>query len=220
MGARFPMSYSRLSTFEQCPLKFYYLNVSKEVSDPGNEHTQYGTRVHEALEKYGRTRNEEWLTLETRKFKPVVDRIIAQPGDKYYEYRMAIKADGTPCDWFSKEVWFRAVIDVLVRCGDVATIIDFKTGKVKPDLTQLRVFAYVVHKHMPSVRTFNVAYLWLQFDEVTSTTFTAEQAREGWKNIDQRCAEVDEAVELGVFEPKPSPLCGWCPAKKICPQAR
>ena len=49
-----PLSYSRLSTFETCPRKFEYLYVLKSVKDEGSTATDYGTRVHEALENYGR----------------------------------------------------------------------------------------------------------------------------------------------------------------------
>lgn len=218
MTKRFPLSYSRLTTFEQCPAKFNYLYIEKAVVDHGNEYTEYGNRVHESLEKYGKTRDEAHLTLETRKFKPLVDNILSQPGNHRFELQMAIDANGNPCDWFSKAVWFRGVVDVLVDGGDVVTILDYKTGAVKPDMTQLRTFAYMVHRHYPNAKRLKVAYVWLQHDDITSSEFTVEQAIEGWKNIDARASDVDVAVETRVFPHKPGRLCKWCPAKKICPQ--
>lgn len=218
MTKRFPLSYSRLTTFEQCPAKFNYLYIEKTAVDHGNEYTEYGNRVHESLENYGKTHNEKYLTPETRKFKPIVDNVSAQPGMRYFERQLAIDAEGNPCDWFSKAVWFRAIVDVLIDAGDVVTILDWKTGAVKPDMTQLRVFAYMVHRHFPRAKRFKVAYVWLQHDDVTPSEFTAEQAVEGWKNIDARASVVDVAVETRVFPHKPGHLCKWCPAKKICPQ--
>ena len=40
-SAKMPISYSRLSTFEQCGLKFEYLYVTKQVVDLGSEATNY-----------------------------------------------------------------------------------------------------------------------------------------------------------------------------------
>lgn len=52
MSKVMPLSFSRLSTFEQCESKFDYLYVSKRVQDQSNEASDYGDRVHKTLEAY------------------------------------------------------------------------------------------------------------------------------------------------------------------------
>ena len=88
------LSYSRLSTFEQCQAKFDYLYVSKTVKDQGNEVSAYGNRVHEVLELYGKDELPTPLGLEAKqtlqKWGGLVDKIKSKKGEKYYEYQMAI----------------------------------------------------------------------------------------------------------------------------------
>ena len=45
-------SYSSLSTFKQCPKKYYHIKVAKDVEDKGNEATIYGNELHKAAECY------------------------------------------------------------------------------------------------------------------------------------------------------------------------
>jgi len=218
-NSKFPISYSRLSTFENCPLQFEYLYVNKAVQDNGNEFTQYGTRVHESLEHYAKTRDPEHLTLETRKFAPIVDRIMSKEGEKWFEYQMAISPDKTPCDWFSPTVWLRSVADVLIVHKDTAWVLDYKTGKVKDNPTQMQLFACMTMLHFPQVQKVKTSFIWLVHDSTTN----AEYSREGfdglWRGLEQRFARVQEGVDLGVFPAKPSRLCNWCAAKKVCSHA-
>lgn len=50
-GMRF--SFSRLQTYDRCPYSFY-LQYIKKIEQDGNGFSQYGTFVHELLEKYAR----------------------------------------------------------------------------------------------------------------------------------------------------------------------
>ena len=214
------LSYSRLSTFEQCPQKFDYLYVTKAVQDLGNEHTMYGNRVHESLEKYAKTGDVNELTRETEKYKPLVDSILAKPGTKYFEHQMAIDQNEKPCDWFSKDVWVRSIADVLVIDGDKAYCFDWKTGKPRDNPAQLQLFSCMIMLCFPEVQEVKTAFVWLNHNEVTSATYPRKQFSLLWQGLTTRMAYVQEAIELGVFKTKPTGLCGWCPAKEICADAK
>ena len=45
-------SYSSISTFKQCPKKYYNLKVAKDVKDIGSEAMLYGNQVHKAAEDF------------------------------------------------------------------------------------------------------------------------------------------------------------------------
>jgi hypothetical protein len=45
-----PWSYSSLSSFLQCPRRFYLTRVVKEVKEPPTQATLWGQEVHSALE--------------------------------------------------------------------------------------------------------------------------------------------------------------------------
>jgi hypothetical protein len=213
---KFPLSYSRVQCFKQCPAKFEHLYVNKDVVDEGSDATYYGTRVHESLEKYARSGNEGELTNETKQWKGLVDRILAKDGDKHYEFQMAIDPDCVPCDWFSPDVWLRGIADVLVVNGDKATVLDWKTGKVREDFTQMMVFACMVMYHFPEVNEVAGAFIWLKYDQISKAVYTRDALPAMWRQLSTQFDKVQEAVDIGVFPAKTSRLCGWCPAQNIC----
>lgn len=225
MSKVMPLSYSRLSTFEQCESKFDYLYVSKRVQDQGSEVSEYGNRVHEVLELYGKGELDQATLSEEGKqtlgkWGKIVDKLLAKEGDKYFEYQMAVNAALQPVDWFASDVWIRSIADVLVVDGDTAYCLDYKTGKVKDNPTQLQLFAAMVMWHFPQVTTVKTSFIWLKFNEVTNTKYERRFLESLWNGLRPRFKKVQEVIDLGVFKAKPSGLCPWCPAKDICPDAR
>jgi len=225
MSSVMPLSFSRLSTFEQCPAQFDYQYVSKRVKNSSNEASEYGDRVHKLLEAYGDgSLDQSALSLEGQqtldKWGSVVDRIMARSGDKLFEYQMAVNADLQPVDWFAADVWIRSIADVLIVDGDTAYCLDYKTGKVKDNPTQLQLFAAMVMWQFPQVNTVKTSFIWLRFDEVTNSKYERRFLAPLWAALAPRFHAVQETIDLGVFKTKPSGLCPWCPAKDICPDAR
>jgi hypothetical protein len=218
------LSFSRLSVFEQCQARFDYQYVSKRVQDQANEASAYGDRVHKVLEAKGRGENiiaadpETLSTLE--QWGGLVDTLTDRPGEKLFEQQMAVNQQLQPVDWFAQDVWIRAIADVLIVDGDTAFVGDWKTGKVKDNPTQLQLFALMVFWHYPQVQTVKTAFIWLKYKDITDARYERRFAGALWNAIKPRLDKVQEVIELGVFKTKPGPLCPWCPAKDICPDAR
>lgn len=220
-----PLSFSRLSTFEQCPAQFDYLYVSKRVQSTSNEAADYGDRVHKVLEAYGNgTLDEQTLSEEGRstlkQWGAVVQKIMARSGTKLYEHQMAVNRQLQPVDWFASDVWVRSIADVLIIDGDTAYCLDYKTGKVKDNPTQLQLFAAMVMWHFPEVKTVKTSFIWLKFNQMTNAKYERRFLDALWRGMEPRFDKVQEVIDLGVFNTKPSGLCPWCPAKAICPDAR
>ena len=226
-----PLSFSRLSTFENCPAQFDYLYVSKRVQNMSNEASEYGDRVHKVLEAYGLLGSDEEravmraeAALEEKttlsKWAHIVDKILARPGQKLFEHQMAVNRQLQPVDWFAKDVWIRSIADVLVINGDTAYCLDYKTGKVKDNPTQLQLFAAMVMWLYPQVNTVKTSFIWLKFDDVTNAKYERRFLDSLWRALEPRFDKVQEVIDLGVFDTKPSGLCPWCPAKGFCPDAR
>jgi RecB family exonuclease len=220
-----PLSFSRLSTFEQCPAQFDYLYVSKRVVNQSNEHSDYGDRVHKVLEAKGKGELDETaLSAEGQqtieRWGALVDKVISRSGDKYFEHQMAVNRNLEPVEWFAPDVWIRSIADVLVVDGATAYCLDYKTGKVKENPTQLQLFAAMVFWHFPDVQTAKTSFIWLKFDEVTNSKYERRFLGALWSALEPRFDKVQEVINLGVFETKPSGLCPWCAAKEICPDAR
>lgn len=220
-----PLSYSRLSTFENCPASFDYLYVSKRVQSTTNEAADYGDRVHKVLEAYGRGElDQSTLGVEGKqtlaKWGGLVDKMLARNGEKLFEFQMAVNADLQPVDWFAKDVWIRSIADVLIIDGDTAYCLDYKTGKVRESPTQLQLFAAMVMWHYPQVNTVKTSFIWLKFDETTNAKYERRFLDPLWNALKPRLTHVQDTIDLGVFKTKPSGLCPWCAAKDICPDAR
>ena len=220
-----PLSFSRLSTFETCEAQFDYLYVSKRVANQSNEASDYGDRVHKVLEAYGKgTLVQETLTDEgkqtLKRWGPLVDKILSQPGDKFFEYQMSVNRALQPTGWFDPDVWIRSIADVLIVNGDIAYCLDYKTGKVKDNPTQLQLFAAMVMWHFPEVQKVKTSFVWLKYDDTTNATYERRFLDALWRAIEPRFTKVQDTIELGVFKAKPSGLCPWCSAKDICPDAR
>lgn len=225
MTKKLAMSFSRLNTFEQCPAKFDYLYVSKVVKDEMNEASAYGDRVHKALQAYGEGKLQaEKMTLEQKqiieRWGGIVDKLLsATKGRVMFEHRMTIDFDKEKVDWFAKDAYIRAIADLLIIDGDTAYCFDYKTGKESDDDTQLKMFAGVVMFVFPQVQRVKTAYIWLKTNKITTAIYDRVMAMKAWDTIETRINDVYDTVELGFFVTRPSGLCGWCPAKGICPDA-
>ena len=84
-------SYSSLSTFKQCPRKFYRTKIAKDVVEEDKDFLIYGREVHKAAEEYGRDGTP--LPEKYEFIKPFVDTLINTGGNKHYELKMALTAD-------------------------------------------------------------------------------------------------------------------------------
>jgi len=133
---------------------------------------------------------------------------------------MAVNRNLTPVGWFDSDVWIRSIADVLVVDGATAYCLDYKTGKVKENPTQLQLFAAMVMWHFPEVQTVKTSFIWLKFDEVTNAKYERRFLDALWAALEPRFVKVQEVINLGVFNTRPSGLCPWCAAKDICPDAR
>jgi hypothetical protein len=218
--AKFPVSYSRLNTYESCPAKFEALHVLKTAKDEGNQYSEYGDRVHKGLESYGKTRQATGISAEVAPYTRYVDLIMAQPGEKHFEYQMALTEELKPCSWMAPDVWLRAIADVLVINGDTAQIVDWKTGKVRHDPIQMQWFACMVLYLFPQVQTVKTVFVWLAHGQVTPGSLRRGDEQHLWPKIVKRLDALQQSVDLGVFPTNPTYLCRWCPNRTRCPDAR
>jgi len=214
------LSYSRLSQFENCPKQFWYQHIAQMVQNLGSSATEYGTRVHEALENYGLGKLPLEETGEAKVWAPLVDKILSRPGGKYFEYEMAIRRDQTVCGWEAEDAWLRSIADVLIVDGAKAYCLDWKTGKKRDNPTQMQVFAYMIFLHFPEVQEVTTSFIWLVANDTTDATYQRRYMSSLWMNLEPRFVAVQTAANTGVFPAKPSGLCPWCAAKDICPDAR
>lgn len=206
-------SFSSMNTYQTCPRQYYLTYVNKVIPYTETEATRWGTEVHLALEEYcrdGKPLDEKFLP-----FKPYADKIIALPGDKYYEQKMALDGGLRPVEFDSPEAWCRGIVDVLVVDGDKALVCDWKTGKVKPDSDQLKLFAGFVMQHYPAVETVKTVYAWVGHTKTTKETYTRDALPGIWTHFVTKANKLKASYDQDRWVPKTSGLCnGWCGAGK------
>lgn len=205
-------SHSSLKDYEGCARRYQEVKVLKNFPFVENEHTRYGTAFHKAAEDY--IKDGTAIPEQFSFAKPTLDALIAKPGRKLCELQMALTTDLVPCDWKSKDAWVRGIADLIIVDDDnlTAWVIDYKTGNNKyPDREQLKLMSLMVFAHMPHIRKVNSALLFIVKDDLVRHSMTIDQAEAEWWQYRERVARIEQAHDTNVWNPRPSPLCPWCP---------
>mgnify|MGYP003652135859 CR=1 FL=1 len=205
-------SFSRIKAFDTCPKQFYHTSVLKQFPYVESDAMRYGTEFHKAAEDFIRdgTPVPERFAFS----QPVLDSLAAKPGRKLCEYKFGLTAALEPCDFFAKDVWFRGIVDLIIIDGDVATIIDYKTGKSAKyaERGQLELMALAMFKHFPEIKVVRGGLLFVIANEMVKAKYDIEGESALWKKWLTEYAKMEKAFEVDVWNPRPSGLC-----KRHCP---
>jgi len=214
-GKPFTWSFSSLNEFLTCPNKYAAKRFYCDVSDPPTVHTEWGTRVHLALEE--RVRDKKPLPEGMGHWEKWAAAIENANGEIFCERQICLDRNLEPTGWFDEDAWCRGVIDVLIIQEDKATLIDYKTGKKKSDDTQLVLFSGMISLLYPEIDIFNYKYIWLKEDTTTGGTTDRKRVVEelhGSNGVLDRVKRMEKAWEDEDFPCSPSGLCrGWCPVE-------
>lgn len=210
-------SYSSITLFQQCPKKYYHIRVSKDVVEPESEVLLYGTRVHEAAEKY--VKDGTPIPPEFSQFEPAVKKLKELPGDKHCEYKMGLTERGEPCGFFDEKVWLRGVADLIIVDGDKARIVDYKTGKSSKyaDTKQLDLMALCTFAHFPEVQEIKGGLLFLVCNDLVKRTYQRSDVLGIMQEWSANYSWLSKTYQEDIWNPKPNFTCkAYCPVVK-CP---
>lgn len=205
-------SHSSLKDYEGCARRYHEVKVLKKFPFKDTQATLYGKEYHTAAELY--IRDGTPLPEQFAFSKDMLDALIKKPGRKLCEQQMALTVDLQPCDWKSKEVWVRGIADLLIVDDDnlTAWVVDYKTGNNKyPDREQLKLMALMVFAHHPHIRKVNAALLFVIKNDMVKYQLSVDEKDPHWWDYRERVARIEQAHASGVWNPRPSPLCPWCP---------
>jgi hypothetical protein len=210
-------SYSSIKTFDQCPKKYYHLKVAKDVKDEAGTAAIYGTEVHTAAEVY--IRDGEPIPKKYDFMQPILDSLKNKAGEHHCELKLGLRGPDTgfePCDFFDEDVWWRGIVDLAITNGDNAIMIDYKTGKSAryADVKQLDLMAGAIFAHFPMIEKIKSALLFVVSNEIVRKIHHRDLQHTYMSVFDRQLDQLDGAYASGVWNPKSSPLCGWCPVKK------
>jgi PD-(D/E)XK nuclease superfamily len=211
---RVAWSYSVLSQFKTCPKQYFHEKILKDFKQAENEHSSYGKEVHKALEL--RVSKARPLPPNMRQYEPVIDKLARTTGEKYCEMRLALNANFQPVDFFARDVFCRAVIDLLVVANTKGILLDYKTGKVKEDYAQLELAGAMVYKAMPELTELKLVYYWLKENKLTSKKLLPEDCHAVWSQNLPVVNRLEHAIKTNEFPARPSGLCEKYCSVKTC----
>jgi putative RecB family exonuclease len=241
-----PWSVSKLGVIEKCSLQFFYKYGEKRPEVlPSSPESRIGTAVHSALElslqgtdltralrMAGKTHELTSMELEeldarSEQIKDFVKR-VGQFKEKHgvrsthIEEKWGLTADFKSTGFFSKDVFFRGVVDLaMIPSNGDLVIIDHKSGKergLEYYAPQLKVYAIMGLAKYPNARNVKLGLNFITTNNMVWDSLTpAEVVRSQYQPwlvdyMNETCKGLTEAPA-----PKPSRLCDWCGYKPICP---
>jgi PD-(D/E)XK nuclease superfamily len=206
-------SYSGLKDYINCPRQYHEVKVLKNFTKETTQQMLYGTVVHKALEDY--VKEGTPLAKNYLVYKDMMDTILQIPGVRYPEHHMALDEDKNPCSFGAKEYWVRGIADLLVIDGDMAYIVDYKTGNNKyADPKQLRLMALMAFAHFPEIQTIKAGLLFVAHNSFLDENYEREAKDKLWESFDPELMRLKNSIDTDKWMANPTPLCGWCPVKK------
>jgi len=207
-------SYSKVNSFKQCPKKYYHLHVKKDVKDTGSAAIAYGSKVHSAAEKY--IRDGKPLAKEYKFIQGTLDALNKIEGEKHCEIRLGVVKDGNeflPSRFFSPDVWYRGIADLLILNDDKAYLVDYKTSKTSnyADTKQLDLLAGAVFVNYPEVKKIKSALSFVVCNEFITKEHTVDMYKSYISVFDEALERIEVATEEGVWNAVDGPLCRFCP---------
>jgi PD-(D/E)XK nuclease superfamily len=204
----FPIgTYTFYNDAMNCPYKAYRRYVKRDLPYAQTEAMERGIAVHEAMED--RIGKDKPLPEEMRTFEHIAKKLSAMPSDVKIrvEYRLAIKADASPCAWDAGLAWFRGKLDVAV-IGSGAWIIDWKTGKVREDPFELECQSLLLHANHPQCNPIVGEYYWMR-EGAPGMRYTLDPMV-AYTRISRLYGEMHGYFEKDAWPKRKNPLCGWC----------
>lgn len=217
MSNKIVWSYSSLSLFQQCPKKYYHLRIAKDVKEPETEHILYGKQLHEAAEFY--IGKGTPLPPQFGFIQPHLDRLKALGDTHLCEYKMGLTRDLSPCGFFDKDVWWRGVADLIVINGDMAYVIDYKTGKSSryADTKQIEIMSLALFKHFPEVKRVKAGLLFVVANDFVRAEYDTSAPETYWVKWLNEVGALEAAYKNNVWNAKPNFSCRQYCAVIECP---
>lgn len=222
------LSYSRLSDYRQCPHKFDMKYLRKEPEfqiDPKDKsvHLVRGENVHKGLENYvirkrtGVDGIQPSTLPEVERTKPLIDGLM-RIYDLHPEHKLCINEKFEPVDWFARDAYFRAILDI-VGFGQDLFLGDYKTGKLHDyegsmeTPGQLHLSALTGMAVWPMLDTVRTVYIYVDHKVTIKHVFNRN---EHFEPLKAKLIEEHERVNSDKdFKATPNRFCGYCEATRI-----
>jgi len=225
MSKTIALSYSRLSTYETCPLKFKSQYIDKSYPDDSDNYFfKKGKRKHDQLDNYAKSLKNALVNTiqydeDVEKCIPLIDDIFSSFDNVSTELQLAVDGKFRPTGWFSKNVMYRAIVDLEATKKDEALVIDWKTGKFRDydesPTGQLHLTAAIELSKNPDLKSVTTAYIFIEQMQTIRKTFLRENLEDLIAPFLEAWHKVNTEKE---WAPKQNEYCKYCLlGPDVCP---
>jgi len=198
-------SASRVVTYEECPRKLRHRAVDR-LPEPKGPPLVRGIRIHTEGEVYLKSKR----AIDVPKSYQYVEKEmrVLRKHKAISEEQWGFDRNWNDAAWFKATI--RMVLDARVVRKTSMRVIDFKTGRPRPekDDAQLGLYAAGTFMRYPDLR-FVVGEVWyLDIGEIIELRFNKTEAmaeRKAWEARAQKMLDDDK------LDPTPGYACKWCP---------
>ncbi len=229
------LSFTQLSTYEECPLKYKYSYILNIPTAPSHNLT-FGNTIHATLNEFHERLAMEQISLDTlfkiyekhwnplgyldeehrrKRFESGKDLLT-----RYYENldpKLVVLKQEQGFNINIKGINFYGRIDRIDRIDGGVEIIDYKTGEKKEQKyvdkdKQVSLYALGV-KEALGLNPIKLTLYFVEDGEKISTTRTQADLEQ----IKEEVVETAQLIKQGKFEANAGYHCRWCDYKSICP---
>jgi hypothetical protein len=213
-------SHSTLSSFDTCPRKFWAERIAKTAIQEIHPKTEWGTKVHQALEDHGKSKKP--MPSNMVQYKPYAEKIAALAAtaeEAHYEFKMGMTREYKPCDFDSSIAWGRAIADVLLVYHTKQTIIviDTKTGKYRGRTDQPIINAVMAMVKYPNIEVVKTLFAYTNEDIMDTDTFYRSSVAQEFSRVQDKTVDFINAVKFQNFPARRSGLCRQYCGDRSCP---
>ena len=211
MGKINAWSYSRWSTYDECPQRARFVYIDK-LPEPGSQAMERGSQIHKTLERYVQDSNAMCeIPHEFGRLRGMA-RVYKVRGAKP-EVQVAFNRAWQRVDWFSPDVYVRGIFDLVVVDNGQAVVIDYKTGKYRDSHEeQGELFALLAFLAYPATSSVRVEFWYVdakpdercRTERVYKRVDWLDRLKEKWQR------RGDEMTTAEDFPARPGQACRWC----------
>jgi hypothetical protein len=218
-----PYSYTKLSIYEQCPLKFALQYISKCIPWSENEVFERGSYFHWRLHHYPNNPDFGFVFAKKDKiaeYDKQFDELIQTTFQEVLikrkvatEYQFFLDENFKPLKTKEGALLLGSIDYIGRENKDELVIVDYKTGTKEGDPFQLELYAMWGFVASKTVKTILCLYAYLDSNSFTSTKFCAGDQESIREKIINRIDTIESDTD---FEANTGDHCLRCAGYQIC----